>query len=236
MTGIAYSNLTTQLTDLLEYPLVSASSATPSSDPNFNNILPAIINDAEQRIYREADFLNDRLQDSTLTVTMNGRNFTIPSEVIVVQSMALVLPSGSSTSTGTRISLLRTSVDALNAAWPQEGYTVAPTQGLAYYAMLSNTQALIAPTPPASYVCEVTGVYRPPAMSSSNTTTYLGTNFPDLFLSACMVFGSAFQRDFVGGASEDPAMAVNWESHYQVELKSVLSEEARRRGLKPEPA
>ena len=64
MVGIQYSDLTTQLTDLLEYPLVSASSATPSSDPNFNNILPAIVYDAEQRIYREIDrvlaFAGDR--------------------------------------------------------------------------------------------------------------------------------------------------------------------------------
>ena len=49
--GLDYSGLTTALTSLLVYPLVSASSATPSSDPNFNNILPAIVNDAEQRIY-----------------------------------------------------------------------------------------------------------------------------------------------------------------------------------------
>lgn len=234
MAGIQYSDLTTQLTDLLEYPLVSASSATPSSDPNFNNILPAIINDAEQRIYREVDFLNDRTQDSTLPVTISSRNFTIPSEIIVIQSLAIIVPSPSAPNLGTRVSLLRVSVDALNAVWPQEAIISPPVQNESYYAMLSNTQALIAPTPDQAYVAEVTGVFRPIAMSSTNTTTYLGTNFPDLFLNACMVFGSAFQRDFVGGGSEDPSLAVNWESHYQNALKSVLDEEARRRGLRPE--
>lgn len=233
MTGIQYSDLTTQLTDILEYPLVSASSATPSSDPNFNNILPAIINDAEQRIYREVDFLNDREQDSTLPVTVSSRNFTIPSEIIVVQSLALIVPSPDTPEVGSRISLLRTSVDALNALWPQESVTSAPVQNQAYYAMLSNTQALIAPTPPEAYTAEVTGVFRPTAMSSTNTTTYLGTNFPDLFLAACCVFAFGWQRDF-GAQSEDPQAGNSWEALYQTRLKSVLDEEARRRGLKVE--
>lgn len=233
MAGITYSDLTTQLTDLLEYQLISASSATPSSDTNFNNILPAIINDAEQRIYREVDFLNNREQDSTLPVTISSRNFTVPSEIIVVQSLALIVPAPSAPNVATRVSLLRVSVDALNAVWPSEAVTAAPQQNQCYYAMLSNTQALIAPTPNAAYVAEVTGVFRPQAMSSTNTTTYLGTNFPDLFLAACCVFGFAWQRDF-GAASEDPAAGNSWEAHYQLLLKSVLNEEARRRGLLPE--
>lgn len=233
MTGIAYSDLTTQLTDLLEYPLVNAASATPSSDPNFNNILPAIINDAEQRIYREVDFLNNREQDSTLPVTVSSRNFTIPSEIIVVQSLALIVPSPDTPAAGTRISLLPVSVDALNALWPQESVTAVPVQNESYFAMLSNTQALIAPTPPAAYIAEVTGVFRPTAMSSANTTTYLGTNFPDLFLNACMSFAAGFQRDF-GAQSEDPKLSNSWENKYQISLKSVLDEEARRRKLRPE--
>ena len=233
MVGIQYSNLTTQLTDLLVYPLVSASSATPSSDPNFNNILPAIINDAEQRIYREVDFLNNRSEDSTLPVTISSRNFTIPTETIVVQSLALIVPSGSAASAGTRISLLRVSVDALNALWPQESVTAVPVQNRSYFAMLDNTNALLAPTPDQAYICEVTGIFRPTAMSASNPTTYLGTNFPDLFLAACCVFGFYWQRDF-SGTSDDSAVPDKWEGLYQQRLKSTLDEEARRRGLRVE--
>ena len=170
-----------------------------------------------------------------MPVTISSRNFTIPTEIIVVQSLSLIVPDAVIyRMPRTRVSLLRTSVDALNALWPSEAVTATPAQNQSYYAMLSNTQALIAPTPDAAYVCEIVGVFRPTAMSASNPTTYLGTNFPDLFLNACMVFGAAFQRDFVGGTSEDPSLAVNWESHYQNSLKSVLNEEARRRGLTPE--
>lgn len=233
MVGISYSDLTTQLTDILVYPLVSASSATPSSDPNFNNILPAIINDAEQRIYREIDFLNDREEDSTLPVTVSSRNFTIPSDIVVVQSLALIVPTGSDANVGTRVSFLRTSVDAINALWPQEAVTSAPVQNQSYYAMLSNTQALIAPTPDKAYTAEVTGVFRPQPISATNTTTYLATNFPDLFLAACCVFGFNWQRDF-SPQSDDPAAPSQWEALYQLRKASVIDEEARRRGLKPE--
>lgn len=233
MAGISYSDLTTQLTDLLEYPLVSASSATPSSDPNFNNILPAIINDAEQRIYREVDFLADREENSTVPVTISSRNFDIPSEIIVVQSLAIIVPTATQPNVGTRVSLLRVSVDALNALWPQEAVTSPPVQNEAYYAMLTNGRALIAPTPDQAYVAEVTGEFRPVAMSSINTTTYLATNFPDLFLNACMAFATGFQRDF-GAQSEDPQASNSWENKYKMSLASVLDEEARRRGLKPE--
>lgn len=233
MTGISYSDLTTQLTDLLVYPLVSASSATPSSDPNFNNILPAIINDAEQRIYREVDFLNNRAEDSMLPVTISSRNFTIPSEIIIVQSLALIVPAPDAPNVATRVSLLRVSVDSLNALWPQEAVVSPPVQNEAYYAMLSNTQALIAPTPDQDYVAEITGVFRPTAMSSTNTTTYLGSQFPDLFLNACMVFATMWQQDW-SPTSDNPQSPTTWESHYQAAKGSVLDEEARRRGLKPE--
>lgn len=233
MAGISYSDLTTQLTDLLEYPLVSASSATPSSDTNFNNILPAIINDAEQRIYREVDFLNDRKENSTLPVTISSRNYTIPTEIKIVQSLAIITPVSTIPSLGERISLLRVSVDALNAIWPQESVTGVPKQNQAWYAMLSDTQALIAPTPAAAYTAEVTGVFRPTAMSATNTTTYLATNFPDLFLAACMCFGTAFQRD-LGAESENPQLSSSWENIFQLRKASVLDEEARRRGLRPE--
>jgi hypothetical protein len=99
--------------------------------------------------------------------------------------------------------------------------------------MLSNTQALIAPTPDQAYTAEVTGVFRPTPMSSTNTTTYLGTNFPDLFLAACCYFGFLWQRDF-SQTSDDPSIPDKWEATYQARLKSVLDEEARRRGLRSE--
>lgn len=240
MTGISYADLTTQLTDLLNYPLVSASSATPSSSTDFNNILPAIINDAEQRIYREIDFLYTRLQDATGSTTINSRNFTLPAQVVVVESLAVIVPTaGLTPAAGTRVYPLRVSVDVLNMLWPQESVTAAPQQYQCWYAMLSNTQALIAPTPDKAYTAEVTGIIRPAPMSATNTTTYLGTNFPDLFLAACAVFGfQYFQRDLGTGASQgqSPQQQTGqaWESAYALRKASVIDEEKRRRGLMPE--
>ena len=238
MTGIDYSGLTTALTDLLEYTLVSASSATPSSDSNFNAILPSIINDAEQRIYREIDFLFTREQAATLPVTISSRSFTIPSEIVVVESIALIVPSTDTPAQGTRVYPLRVSLDTFNLAWPQESYTSPPVQNACYYTMLNNATALIAPTPDAAYPAEVTGIFVPTPMSSTNTTTILGTYYPDLFLAACCVFAfGGFQRDFAGGADQQTPQsqtAANWESHYVSLRQSVVDRQRRARGLQPE--
>ena len=51
-------------------------------------------------------------------------------------------------------------------------------------------------------------------------------------LAASMIEASAWMRDF-GGMSDDPKMALSWESHYQTLLKSALEEEARKKGQGP---
>lgn len=222
-----YSDLTTQLGDLLQYPITSASSTTPSSDASFNNILPAIITDAEQRIYRELDFLATRTADSTLSFAANSRTLTIPTEIIVVQEVNVITPASTQPNSGTRNAVQPVSLNYLNYTWPTAAVQSAPsipTIG----SMQDAVTLIVAPTPDQAYVVEFVGIFRPAAMSSTNTTTYLGTNYPDLFLAACMVFASGFTRDF-GAQSDDPTKAISWESHYQELKKSVDSESQRQK-------
>ena len=114
--------------------------------------------------------------------------------------------------------------------WPQYGSVQAPSlYASGYWATVNSTTLILAPTPDGSYTARITGVFRPVPMSASNPTTYLGTTYPDLFLSACMVFAAGWQRDF-GAQSEDPKLAASWEAHYGAERASALEEEARRRG------
>lgn len=222
-----YSDLTIQLGDLLQYPITDASAPDPSSNADFNNILPAIITDAEQRIYRELDFLATRTADSTLSFTPNSRTLTIPTQIIIVQEINVITPTATVPASGYRNPIQPVSLNYLNFTWPQEtgvGATGIPNIG----SMLDNSTIIVAPTPDSAYKVEFIGIFRPPAMSSTNTTTYLGTNYPDLFLAACMVFASGFQRDF-GGASDDPKMAISWESHYSSLKQSVMEETQRQK-------
>lgn len=222
-----YSDLTTQLGDLLQYPITSASSATPSSDVNFNNILPAIITDAEQRIYRELDFLATRKADSSLSFTPSSRTLTIPTTIIIVQQVNVITPAATQPNSGTRNPVDPVSLESLNFTWPVaavQSTPSIPTVG----SMQDATTLIVAPTPDAAYVVEFVGIFRPTAMSSTNISTYLGTNYPDLFLAACMVFATGFQRDF-GSQSGDPAMSLSWESLYQERKKSAFPEIQRQK-------
>ena len=45
------------------------------TDTNYLAALPNVIDDAEQRIYRELDLLSTIIRDSTGTLTANSRSF-----------------------------------------------------------------------------------------------------------------------------------------------------------------
>ncbi len=65
------------------------------SDANFLAILPACIDDSEQRIYRELDLLNTVTRD-TGTFTVGTRTFTLPSNLgrfVVTNGFNVVTPS-----------------------------------------------------------------------------------------------------------------------------------------------
>jgi hypothetical protein len=220
-----WSDLTTALGALLVIPITSASSQTPSSNTDFNNFLPRITEAAEQRIYRELDFLNTRTEDSTATLSTTTRRCTLPTQIIVLQSASFITPAGNTPANGKRTPLLVVSKDFLDFVWPSELSSQGPPK---YLAQLSDTVVMVAPTADATYKLECTGIFRPAPISASNATTYISLNYPDLFLCALMVSGCGYQRDF-GAQSDDPKMAVSWEDQYQIAKTSAFEEEQRRK-------
>lgn len=230
--SITYSDLTTALGDLMVVTITNPASAAPSNDTNFNNILPRIIDDAEQRIYRELDFLYDREPDSSTSTTNNVRTVTLPTAktFVVVQGLNAITPASTAPAAGKRNRIEIVSKDFLDFIWPTE--QGGSDNGLPRYgALLNTTTMLLAPTPDAAYVLEYTGITRPAAMSASNTTTYLGTTYPDLFLAACMVFGMLYQKDADLPQGAPPGQdASEWERVYQTRKESVLAEIQRQKG------
>lgn len=233
--SMQYSDLTTALGDLLVIPIITPASATPSSSADFNNILPRIIDSAEQRIYRELDFLHLVTTDANTALTANSRTATLPTSVngvagaqfVVVQSASAITPAPATPLTGTRNPLERSSKAFIDMIWPTEQGGALNTVPQ-YFALVNDTTVIVAPTPDAAYKMEYTGVYRPAPMSASNTATYLGTNYPDIFLAACMVFGAAYQKNFSESA-DDPKMAMSWESNYQSAKTSAMEEAQRQK-------
>ena len=198
-----------------------------ASDTNFVANLPSTIDDAEQRIYRDLDLLNTVVRD-TGTLSVGTRSFTLPQNLgrfVVTNGFNVITPAGTTNpDSGTRNQLVPCSRDVLDLLWPSTTGAGVPS----LYAMITDQQIVVGPSPGSAYTIECIGTIRPTSLSASNTTTYLSLYLPDLFLSASMVYMSAYMRNWSASA-DDPKMAVSWQSHYDAELASANIEEARKK-------
>ena len=198
-----------------------------TTDTNFLQIVPNIIDDAEQRVYRELDLLNTVVRDSSASFATGTRAFSLPATLgtfYVVESIYAITPLGTTADLGTRNQLLPTSRPFLDATYPSSSGSTVPT----YFAMTTQTSLIVGPWPDQAYGVEVVGTIHPTPLSATNTTTILTQYLPDLFLAASMVFGAAYLQNF-GQSTDNPQMAVSWEAHYQALKQSAVVEEARKK-------
>lgn len=216
---MTYSQLNTYLQTILV-------DQTPSAD--YTTILPAAIQYAEDRIYREMNFLATRTVNPGSAFTPGSRTFTLPtspSTILYLEGVAAITPAGVAPNLGTRNALEPVSLDFIDFTWPTESETDLPDA----WAMRDNATIVVKPTPDQNYSVELTGIFQPMAMSADNETTYIGNIYPDLLVAACMVFLTGYQRDF-GAQSDNPQMALSWSAEYDKLFKSAYEEEQRRKG------
>lgn len=199
-----------------------------STDVNFVQILPSIIDYAEQRCYRELDLLTTVIRDSSAALTVGTRTFNLPSSLgrfVVVNGINVIMPSTETVpDNGTRNPLAPVSRDVLDIIWPSTTGASLPT----LFAMITDQQIIVGAAPDAAYTLEVIGTIRPTPLSASNTTTYLSLYLPDLFFAASMIFGTGWQKNF-GAQSDDPQAAQSWEGQYGKLLASANVEENRKK-------
>ena len=199
-----------------------------ATDTNFLTFVPGCIDYAEQRMYRELDLQVSRVIDTSGTMTINSQQFTLPTAqgvFVVVEQINIFSPAGTTGATGSRIPLIPVTKEFINAAWPSNSSNTGTPQ---WFAPVSNTLYLFAPSPDAQYSTEVVGTIRPAPLSSTNTTTFLTTYLPDAFMAASMVFATGYQRDF-GSQSDNPQASASWEDQYTKLMASASMEELRKR-------
>lgn len=196
------------------------------SDPAFETILPQMITYAENRMYRDLDFLFTSTSITGYACTQGSRQITIPQGTIVVSEQINVItpPGETNPDAGTRNPLLPTTKEFLDAVYGSSSYTGLPK----YFVPFNDNLFLIGPFPDQPYYVEIVGTYRPPSLSSTNTTTFISLYLPDLLIMASMIYVSAYQRNF-GRQSDDPQMAQSYETQYQTLLKGATVEEARKK-------
>lgn len=224
---MTYSEFVTALADLmvLGETITDPASATPSTDTNFNDILPSIITYAEQRIYRELDLLAT-VSSPAATLVAGSRSVAIPGSLIVVQEVNVITPAGYNPNQAgsTRVPLQRVSLDVLNFQWPSTTQTGVPE----IFAIPDNLSVVFGPAPDSTYAAEFVGTTRPAPLSPGNPNTLLTNYLPDLFLAASMIFASGYMRNF-GSQADEPATAQSWSAQYDKLLQSAIIETQRQK-------
>lgn len=234
MPGLTYSEFVKQIALL---------AVVEETDPNFVALLPMMIQYAELRIARDVDPMNYSvsLSGDPYKLTVGNRNLSFPQNLsgvandgtqlggasfVVSEQINIILPpTNRNADSGERIPLLAVTKEYLDAVY---GSSAAINRGMPmYYAAFNETYFFVGPVPDKDYFVEVVGTIRPDTLSAANPVTFLSQYMPDLLIMASMVYLSGYQRNF-GKQSDDPSMAVSYESQYQALLKTTDLEESRK--------
>lgn len=230
---------------------IATMAVVDTTDPNFLNILPAMISYAENRIYRELDFLFSSISTTSYALTAGSRQLSVPAGTFVVPEQINVLtPIGvTDPNAATRYPLLPTTKEFLDAVYGDYSYTAMPK----YFCPFDDYLFYVGPFPDQSYQVEIVGTYRPqslgpsasdttflanylsytgaayPNYASTTTTTFISLYLPELLIMASMIYIAAYQRNFSSAMGNDPQMPITYETQYQALLKSAMSEENRKK-------
>jgi hypothetical protein len=225
-TGLSYAGTVAGTNSYIDQ--IATMAVVAVNDPAYVTILPQMITYAENRMYRDLDFLFTSVSNTSYSCTIGTRTIVVPAGTFVVpEQINVITPAGTTNpDNGTRVPLLPTTKEFLDAVY---GSGLSANRGLPkYFAPFDDYTFLLGPYPDAAYRVEIVGTIRPDSLSATNTTTFISLYLPDLFIMASMIYVSAYQRNF-GRANDDPQMAVTYESQYQALLKSAMMEENRKK-------
>lgn len=179
-----------------------------SSEATMVGNIDNFIERSEIKIYRSVD-LNEGRKYSTATLTIGDEFVSLPSGAVVVKSVQII-----DASTTVRTSLEQKDISYLDEYIDDRSVTGPPK----YYGWYDANTLILAPSPDAADTIEVQYTFRPTQLSSSNTTTWLSTEAPDVLLNCCILEAAIFNR------MEQPDLQM-YSQLYQDSLQSLLIEE-----------
>jgi len=206
---------------------IATMAVVPTTDVNFQIILPQAINYAELRIQRDLDFLSTQTSNTSYSLTASNNTLTIPtSSFVTLQTMALSYDSNT-------YPLVPVTKEYIQNVFGGSSYTGRPVVfavfgGDAPTAGLTSQKIIVGPYPDQGYSVVLTGTIRAASLSSTNTSTFISVYLPDLMIMASMIYIAAYQRNF-GRLNDDPQMAQTYESQYQALKAGALIEESRKK-------
>jgi hypothetical protein len=180
---MTYSELLQQIRDYTE---VDSSVLT-------NSICDTFIKNSEYKIFRQTDADYSR-EYATSSFTSGNKYLLLPNdstdEGSTTVRRALIIRSVVVTNTSNVQVTLEPRDDTFITEYNADGSSGFPK----YYAMFRESAIVVAPTPTAAYSVTLDYVYTPDNLSSTNTTTYISENAPELLLYACLVEAFAYLK------------------------------------------
>jgi len=176
---MTYDELKTKIRDYTEV------GSTVLSD----TILNGIILDAEFRIFRDIDSDNNR-RYATANLIASTRFIDAPTDALIIRSAQIVDSELADGNTNQDREFLQWRDTSFMSEFNPTAVTGVPK----YYSWWDETRIIVAPTPDQTYTIQLNYILKDPGLSSTNTTTYISTNFPNGLLYACLVEAYGFLK------------------------------------------
>ena len=155
---------------------------TDNAETVFVSQIDRFISNAEQRILFEVQLPVFR-KNQQGTLNESNKYLALPNDFLAPFSLSVV-------SSNTYYFLLNKDVNFIQESYPDTTETGRPK----FYAIFDDTNLIVAPMPDTAYTMEFHYFYAPTGLSSSNTTTWLGTNAYDALLYAALVEAYIFMK------------------------------------------
>jgi hypothetical protein len=190
-----------------------------SSDVLTTTIVNDFINQAELRIFREVDLDVFRAYQFT-TLTQGNEFVTLPGATPTTMAFvrtASIYPTAG-TDANIRTYLLQKDISYMTEYWPNRTSQGKPR----YYAMWDQNTIYLAPTPDSAYKIELALNRNETGLSTTNTTTWVSQNAPQVLLYACLI--EAFK--YLKGPYD---LLAQYEKSYQEAVQRLAIEQQGRR-------
>ena len=193
------------------------------TETDSNVLTTVIVNDfienAELRIFREIDL--DCFRSYQFTTLSVGNEFIVlpgatPSTMSFVRTASIYPTTGATANE--RSYLLQKDISYMTEYWPNRTSQGKPK----YYAMWDQNTLYVAPTPDVAYNIELALNRNETGLSSTNTTTWVSQNAPQVLLYGCLI--EAFK--FLKGPYD---LLAQYDKSYQQALERLQIEQQGRR-------
>jgi hypothetical protein len=159
-----------------------------SSNVLTSTIIDGFIEDAEFKIFRDVDSDNNR-RYATSSLVAGQRYIDIPDNALVIRS-AQITDIDPATSPSTDRGLMEYRDTNFMAE-----YNPTDSQGTPkYWSYWDQNTIVFAPVPDQAYTIQLNYILKDAGLSSTNTTTYLSTYFPNGLLYASLVEAFSFLK------------------------------------------